>query len=282
MASRSIRTREAASSIRSMALSGSRRSDRYRVDRSTAASRASSVMRSRWWASYRSRTPRRMARAVSRSGSFTVTGWKRRSRAASFSIYRRYSSVVVAPTTWSSPRPRAGLMMLAASMAPSAEPAPTMVCSSSMNRMMPPTRRTSASTFFTRSSNSPRYLVPATMAVRSRATSRLPRRSSGTSPATIRRASPSATAVLPTPGSPMRAGLFFCRRERIWITRRISSSRPTTGSSSPLAAIRVRSRENWSSSLVSPPEVNSRSARARPLPRKGGADSPPMAATTSA
>ena len=56
---------------------------------------------------------------------------------------------------------------------------------------------------------------------------------SGTSPATIRCASPSAIAVLPTPGSPISTGLFFVRRERIWITRRISSSRPITGSSLP-------------------------------------------------
>ena len=34
------------------------------------------------------------------------------------------------------------------------------------------------------------------------------------SPEAILRASPSTTAVLPTPGSPMRTGLFFVRRER--------------------------------------------------------------------
>ena len=45
---------------------------------------------------------------------------------------------------------------------------------------------------------------------------------SGTSAATIRRASPSTMAVLPTPGSPIRTGLFLVRRERTWITRRIS------------------------------------------------------------
>ena len=37
---------------------------------------------------------------------------------------------------------------------------------------------------------------------------------------------PSTIAVLPTPGSPIRTGLFFVRRESTWITRRISSSRP--------------------------------------------------------
>ena len=71
---------------------------------------------------------------------------------------------------------------------------------------------------------------PATIALRSRATIRFPRSDSGTSPATIRWASPSTTAVLPTPGSPISTGLFFVRRERICITRSISVWRPTTGS----------------------------------------------------
>ena len=39
----------------------------------------------------------------------TCTGWKRRSRAASFSICLRYSSSVVAPITWISPRAKGGL-----------------------------------------------------------------------------------------------------------------------------------------------------------------------------
>ena len=54
-------------------------------------------------------------------------------------------------------------------------------------------------------------------------------------------------AVLPTPGSPMRTGLFFVRRERTWMTRRISSSRPMTGSSLPSSASAVRSMPNFSS-----------------------------------
>ena len=45
----------------------------------------------------------------------------------------------------------------------------------------------------------------------------------------IRWARPSTIAVLPTPGSPIRTGLFFVRRLRTWMTRRISSSRPITG-----------------------------------------------------
>ena len=47
-------------------------------------------------------------------------------------------------------------------------------------------------------------------------------------------------AVLPTPGSPINAGLFFVRRASTWITRRISAVRPITGSSRPARARSVR------------------------------------------
>ena len=89
-------------------------------------------------------------------GSATWIGWKRRSSAASFSRCLRYSSSVVAPMVCSSPRASIGLRMQAASIAPSAAPAPTSVCSSSMNRMMSPRVRISLRTFFSRSSKSPR------------------------------------------------------------------------------------------------------------------------------
>ena len=52
-------------------------------------------------------------------------------------------------------------------------------------------------------------------------------------PRTMRCASPSTMAVLPTPGSPISTGLFLVLRERMRITRRISASRPITGSSLP-------------------------------------------------
>ena len=83
-----------------------------------------------------------------------------------------YSLRVVAPTQRSSPRASIGLSMLEASIDPSAAPAPTTVCSSSMKRMISPSASTtSLSTAFSRSSNSPRYLAPAISAPRSRATS---------------------------------------------------------------------------------------------------------------
>ena len=165
-------------------------------------------------------------------GSSTITGWKRRSRAASFSMYFRYSSRVVAPIQCSSPLASMGFNIFPASMEPSVFPAPTMVCSSSMKRMIFPSLFfTSSRTAFNRSSNSPRYLAPATSAPISRAKSFLSLSPSGTSPRTIRWARPSTTAVLPTPGSPIRTGLFFVFRERMRTTFRISLSRPITGSS---------------------------------------------------
>ena len=100
-------------------------------------------------------------------GCSTWIGWNRRSSAASFSRYLRYSSSVVAPIVCSSPLASIGLRMLAASIAPSAAPAPTSVCSSSMNRMMSPRWVISFITFLRRSSNSPRYFDPATSAARS-------------------------------------------------------------------------------------------------------------------
>src|SRR5579884_3241603 len=112
-----------------------------------------------------------------------------------------------------------------------------------MKRMIWPSDSTiSRRTALSRSSNSPRYLVPATRAARSSCTSRLVFSTSGTSPATMRWASPSTMAVFPTPGSPMSTGLFLVRRARICMTRRISSSRPMTGSSLPRRASSVRSR----------------------------------------
>ena len=63
-------------------------------------------------------------------------------------------------------------------------------------------------------------------------------KSSGTFFLTISVAIASATAVLPTPGSPTKTGLFLVRRDRIWITRLISFSRPITGSIPP-------SRTRW-------------------------------------
>ena len=58
----------------------------YRSDSSAAATSASSVKRTWWCASYRSRRPRRIATVSSTLGSGTSTGWNRRASAASFSM----------------------------------------------------------------------------------------------------------------------------------------------------------------------------------------------------
>ena len=102
-----------------------------------------------------------------------------------------------------------------------------------------------------RSSNCPRYLVPATTSDRSRARIRLPAIVGGTSPSTIRQASPSTIAVLPTPGSPSSTGLFLRRRERTCTTRSSSISRPISGSNFFSRASFVMSRLNSSRNGVS-------------------------------
>ena len=70
----SMRTRDAASSTRSIALSGRNRSLIYRAESFTAAVSASSVIFNPWCASYRSRRPRRIWTLSSSVGSATVTG----------------------------------------------------------------------------------------------------------------------------------------------------------------------------------------------------------------
>jgi hypothetical protein len=82
-----------------------------------------------------------------------ITFWKRRSNAPSFSMYWRYSSKVVAPMHWISPRAKAGLNMLLASKEPLAPPAPTMVWISSMKRITSGLFSNSFITAFMRSSN---------------------------------------------------------------------------------------------------------------------------------
>src|SRR4028118_643055 len=154
-------------------------------------------------------------------GSSTSTGWKRRSSAASFSTCLRYSSSVVAPITWSSPRARAGLSMFEAFTAPSAPPAPTMVWSSSIKRIMFFSSLWSSRIMaLIRSSKSPRKRVPATSEPVSSARTRLPLRVSGMSSETILWASPSPTAVLPTPGPPTSTGVPLVLRLS---TRRLES-----------------------------------------------------------
>ena len=171
------------------------------------------------------------------------------------------------------PRASAGLSRLAASPVPAAPPAPINVWASSMNRMIGTgLASTSSMTWRSRFSNSPLTLAPACNNPMSSERSVTLASEGGTSPSTMRRAKPSATAVLPTPASPVRIGLFWRRRNRMSMTWRISASRPTILSISPDRAFAVRSTENLASadSPCGVPEAAS-SPPALPAPATGAA-----------
>ena len=165
-------------------------------------------------------------------------------------MFSRYSSNVVAPIHWSSPRASAGLKMFEASNEPDELPAPMMVWISSMKTMISGLLLSSSRITLRRSSNCPRYLVPATIEVMSNDTIRLSQRFCGHSPWKIFIANPSTIAVLPQPGSPIIIGLFFFLRDRICAIRAISWSLPITGSSFPFSANLIRSREKLSNTGV--------------------------------
>ena len=104
---------------------------------------------------------------------------------------------------------------------------------------------------------------------------------SGDVPETIFCARPSTIAVLPTPGSPTKTGLFFRRRQRICTVRSSSASRPTSGSIRPARASSLRStvyafrgsRDGGASS--SSPSAPGSPPRPSPGPSSGRASSPP-------
>ena len=64
---------------------------------------------------------------------------------------------------------------------------------------------------FILSSNCPLYFVPATTLVKSKETILLSNNTLDTFRSLIRKARPSTIAVFPTPGSPIKTGLFFLR-----------------------------------------------------------------------
>ena len=127
--------------------------------------------------------------------------------------------------------------------------------------------RTSSIRPLRRFSNSPFTPAPACSSARSSVRSVTSRSTGGTSPCAMRCASPSTTAVLPTPASPTRIGLFCRRRVRMSTAWRISKSRPSTLSSAPERARSVRLMVNWSRLGVLPPAARERS----PPPGASGA-----------
>ena len=169
-------------------------------------------------------------------GSPTKTCWKRRSSAGSFSIRSRYSSSVVAPIIRSSPRASIGLSMLPASIARVAAGARA---DDGVQLVDEGDDLAVGVLDLLEHGLEPLLELAAVLRAghhRGRGRARpgaCPASESGTSPATIRWARPSTTAVLPTPGSPISTGLFLVRRDSTCTTRRISASRPITGSSLP-------------------------------------------------
>ena len=86
---------------------------------------------------------------------------------------------------------------------------PTKLWTSSINKITFESFFTSSIKFFILPSNCPLNWVPATRDVKSRRCISFPFNLNGTSPFAIFIAKPSAIAVLPTPGSPIKHGLFF-------------------------------------------------------------------------
>ena len=223
-----------ASSIKSIALSGRNLSVIYLFERVAAATNALSFIETPWWTSNLSFKPRSIVIVSITVGSLTITFWNLLSSAPSFSIYFLYSLSVVAPIHNISPLASIGFNILPASIAPSSAPAPTIICISSINKIISPLLSfISFNTAFNLSSNSPLYLAPAISAPRSSSHIVLFFKLLGTSPLTILCASPSTIAVLPTPGSPIKTGLFLVFLDNILVILLTSSSLPITGSILP-------------------------------------------------
>ena len=173
----------------------------------------------------------------------------------------------MAPIQRNFPLASAGFRILAASTAPSAAPAPTSVWISSITTITDWSFCISSTILFKRSSNSPLYFVPAKIDPKSNANITLPTKNLGILLVKISWAKPSATAVLPTPGSPTRTGLFLVLLAKTAITSLISFSRPTTGSKLPFTASCVIFSANSSNvGVVLPPvprSIKNRSASVR-------------------
>ena len=183
--------------------------------------------------------------APSSEGSSIKTFWNLLSSAESVSIYFLYSLVVVAPMVRISPLASIGFRIFDVSMAPLV-PLPIMLWSSSINRIICPSENlTISKTFFNLSSKSPLNFAPARTDVISRENTTLSLKVSGTSPDAILKTSPSTTAVLPTPASPIKTGLFFILLERTLMTFEVSSSLPMIGSIFPSFASSVRFLPNF-------------------------------------
>ena len=165
---------------------------------------------------------------------------KRRASAGSRAMYFSYSASVVAPTQGSSPRASAPLSSLTRSSGPPSPPTMAWI-SSRKSSTDPSALATSSRSRRRRSASAPRTPVPDTREPAEISSSTRALRP-GSSPAAMRSARPSASAVLPTPGGPTKSGLLERRRQSTSSRCSSSRSRPITGSMRPLAASAVRLR----------------------------------------
>ena len=234
-------TLDPASSNASIALSGRNLSVIYLLVSLTQAEIASSVYSTLWCSSYLILILFKISTVSSSLVGSIIIFWNLLSKAPSFSIEVLYSSNVVAPIHCTSPLARAGLNIFDASKLPVAPPAPTIVWISSINRIISLFFSNSFITAFILSSNWPLYLVPATKLAKSSEIIRLLNKTLDTFFWVILNAKPSAIADLPTPGSPIKRGLFFFLLLSICETLCISSFLPTIGSKTPFSAIKVKS-----------------------------------------
>ncbi len=178
-----------------------------------------------------------MRMALSSLGSATCTTWNRRVSAGSFSMYFLYSAQVVAAIVRSVPRARAGFSRFAASPVPAAPPAPI----ERVGLVDEQDDRLGRRLHLVDHLSQPvlELALHARAGLQQADVERVERHVLQAAAARrLARAAarnPSTTAVLPTPASPVRIGLFCRRRIRMSTICRISSSRPMTGSISPFA-----------------------------------------------
>jgi hypothetical protein len=139
-------------------------------------------------------------------------------------MYLRYSSKVVAPMHWISPRASAGLSTLRVDRALGAAGADQRV------QLVDEQDDVLRAAHLVHDRLDALLELAAVLRARDHHRQvehdeRLSKRISGTSLLMIRWARPSTIAVLPTPASPSSTGLFLVRRQRTWMTRSISLAR---------------------------------------------------------
>ncbi len=178
--------------------------------------------------------------ASSRLGCSTSTSEKRRARPASAAKAFWKSSGVVAPMHGNSPRENASFSSDAISSA--ASPTNSWWISSKNSTTRPLAASTSLRSAPMRDASAPRTPVPATSSLTGICTITRSSSDSTSSAAAMRCARPRTMLVLPTPAMPTKHGLLPSRLARTSSACSITASRPTTGSSSPRAAARVKFR----------------------------------------